>query len=42
MLSIFLAILVHFLVPAGHASVQAPIASPGHMHTMDAVGTPGG
>jgi len=49
MLSIFLALLVHFLAPAysvggvsGHAAVQAPVASPGHMHTMDSVGTPGG
>ena len=43
MLSIFLALLVHFLAPAGHSAVQAPISSPGHIvHTMDSVGTPGG
>ncbi len=33
MLSIFLALLVHFLAPAGHSAVQAPISSPGHTCT---------
>jgi hypothetical protein len=47
MLSIFLAVLVHFLAPAGgalgHAAVQAPVSSPGHhFHNFDSVGTPGG
>jgi hypothetical protein len=40
MLSIFLALLVHFLAPVGHSAVQAPITSPGHMHTMDSTGGP--
>jgi hypothetical protein len=39
MLSIFLALLVHFLAP-GHSAIQAPITSPGHMHTMDSGGGP--
>ncbi|MGC2130231.1 MAG: hypothetical protein WA629_09055 [Candidatus Aquilonibacter sp.] len=42
MLSIFLALLVHFLAPAGHSAVQAPVASPGHVHIMDTGGGPAG
>jgi hypothetical protein len=40
MLSIFLALLVHFLAPVGHAAVAGPVTSPVHMHTMDTSGGP--
>lgn len=40
MLSIFLALLVHFLAPVGHSAVVGPVTSPGHMHVMDNGGGP--
>jgi hypothetical protein len=44
MLSIFLAILVHFLAPAGgtlsHAAAQPPTAPGHHVHIFDATGSP--
>jgi len=54
MLSIFLAVFIHFLAHAGvsatagggpidRAVVQTPVTSPGHhVHTMDATGGPTG
>jgi|HubBroStandDraft_1064217.scaffolds.fasta_scaffold3287189_1 hypothetical protein len=45
MLSIFLAILVHFMAPAyssAGALGHAPVVPGHHAHAMDASGSPGG